>query len=715
MTSAYAVKLANAVAASYVTYIGHLEGSTEQAAVTALQHESNLLTEQINDLQSQIDTVTSRLASEGSGSRPANKTPTFWARFESEQNQVSLQLNRVTGQITNTQLETGSTVNTTRILQKATTQPASKVTFPIEAGIIGILIGLLGSTAFVLMRLQSGHKLRLRDEIARVAGAPVIASLESARCITLFDWRALLEERPRATDEWALRHLLRTIPTGGGRPQAIRVISFADDSPAMTTGPRLALQAAGSGTPTALFLEDPIVPGGTSLAPLRAAFTGAQPVGRDLPITLGLGDTDEAPFTLIVTVAIFDGNSANLTSSDAINLLSISPNFVTADELARLALAAADSGFVLDGVVVVNPDPTDNTTGSMRDDTLRLLPSPRTYRCRQLAGATHTPAALMMSTTLNDEYDEVVGPTIGLRGLMATLRRKRRIWLVTGLVGLIVGASLHFVIPPKFTAETDLYLTVPAGANPMSVTANNVSLLKTQVVAQKAIADGHLHTTPNALLSHYSGLSVSDNIMSIKFSGSTKAEAVAGAKAVAKAFLAVQASELGLQTNALVRGLHSQIASLNTEIDTLNSQISNLSGTTPGTQSSNRLTDLVNLRSEDESQLFTLQTQVQQALLNEHSTDHSNSVLDPAAIAPVSTKKVVVVDALSGLVAGLAIGIAAVIFGALLSERPLDRSTVAATLGAPVELSLERYRSPRLRAQETVVSKAPRRQARHCG
>jgi capsular polysaccharide biosynthesis protein len=304
-----------------------------------------------------------------------------------------------------------------------------------------------------------------------------------------------------------------------------------------------------------------------------------------------------------------------------------------------------------------------------------------------------------MSTTLNnntDDDDAVLGPTIGLRGLMATIRRKRRIWLITGLIGLIVGASLHFVIPAKYTAQTDLYLTIPTGANPASVTANDVSLLKTNVVAEKAIADGHLHTTPHALLSKYSGLSVSDNILSIKFSGSTKAEAVAGARAVAKAFLDVQASELGLQTNALVRGLHSQIASLNTEIDALNSQISNLSGESPGTASSNRLTDLVNLRSEDESQLFTLQTQVQQALLNEQSTDHSNSVLDPAAIVPVSTIKAVVVDALSGLVAGLAIGIAAVVFGALLSERPLDRSTVAATLGAPVELSLERYRSPHL-------------------
>ena len=38
-------------------------------------------------------------------------------------------------------------------------------------------------------------------------------------------------------------------------------------------------------------------------------------------------------------------------------MLSVSPNFLTADELAQLALAATDDGSVLKGVVVVNPDP----------------------------------------------------------------------------------------------------------------------------------------------------------------------------------------------------------------------------------------------------------------------------------------------------------------------------------------------------------------------
>ena len=95
--------------------------------------------------------------------------------------------------------------------------------------------------------------------------------------------------------------------------------------------------------------------------------------------------------------------------------------------------------------------------------------------------------------------------------------------------------------------------------------------------------------------------------------------------------------------------------------------------------------------------MVQLQSQVDQALVNEQYTGRTSSVLDPAALVPVSTKKVVLKDGLSGLVAGLAIGLAAVIVRCtLLSQQRPDRSTVAATLGAPVELSLGRYRSPRV-------------------
>lgn len=295
--------------------------------------------------------------------------------LQNEQSHVSNQLSNVTGQIAAAQLANGSAANTMRILQKATVQPSSKERFVITAGIIGFAVGLLAGIVFVLARLQRGRHVRLRDAIARAAGAPVIASLESPACTTPSAWRGLLDGRPRATDEWALRHILHTVLREGRQPQIVRVISFAGDTPALTTGPRLALFAATSGTPTALIAKDPVIHDDRSLTPLRVCLAGAEPPRHALPFTVGLDDLGEQPPRLLVSVALFNGSSTAPVPSGTVTLLSISPNFVTPDELAQLALHAADCGSALDGVVVVNPDPSDTTSGLLADDTLRPLPA----------------------------------------------------------------------------------------------------------------------------------------------------------------------------------------------------------------------------------------------------------------------------------------------------------------------------------------------------
>ena len=168
------------------------------------------------------------------------------------------------------------------VVQKATVQPVSKYGLPIEAGVIGFLIGLLGGAVFVLVRAQRGSRLRFRDEIARVAGASVVASLEAPGCATASAWRDLLEGSRRATDEWALRLILDSVRNGAAPCSAVRVISFANDSAALTTGPRLALHAATNGIRTSFVAGEAL-----ELAPLRAAFTGADAVGQGLPLTLG--------------------------------------------------------------------------------------------------------------------------------------------------------------------------------------------------------------------------------------------------------------------------------------------------------------------------------------------------------------------------------------------------------------------------------------------
>ena len=99
----------------------------------------------------------------------------------------------------------------------------------------------------------------------------------------------------------------------------------------------------------------------------------------------------------------------------------------------------------------------------------------------------------MAAATTND--DSFLGPMIGLRALLDTIWRKRRLWLITGLVGLVLGASLHLAIPRKYTAVTDLYLTTPAGADQAQAMINDVSLLQTEVVAQEAVTVGRFNMT----------------------------------------------------------------------------------------------------------------------------------------------------------------------------------------------------------------------------
>ena len=140
------------------------------------------------------------------------------------------------------------------------------------------------------------------------------------------------------------------------------------------------------------------------------------------------------------------------------------------------------------------------------------------------------------------------------------------------------------MIPHKYSAVTDLYLAQTAGADPAHAMADDVSLLQTDAVAKQAVSTGHLGVSPSALLSHYTGLPLSDSIMSIKFNGASQSDALSGDRAVAQAFLAVQAKELGLQTDVLVRGLQSEISSLNTAIGNLNTQINALSSASPNEQ-----------------------------------------------------------------------------------------------------------------------------------
>ncbi len=255
------------------------------------------------------------------------------------------------------------------------------------------------------------------------------------------------------------------------------------------------------------------------------------------------------------------------------------------------------------------------------------------------------------------------GAILGVRELKAALRRRRRLWLSTAVVGLLIGAALPVALPRNYSADSKLYLVEPPNTTPSAAMDNEVSLLQTRTVARRAASYLPGHPSDQSVAAAYTGLAVSGSILSISAKAKSPADAVVLDRAVARAFLAVRSDELRRETAVVVAGLQAQIASLQSRSN------------------------------PDQSHISQLRSSVLTAELNSGSSIDGSFVLDPAEVVRTSTKKAMVEDMLAGLVAGLGLGIGFVVIGEILSDRARRREDVAAELGVGVELSVTRFRS----------------------
>jgi capsular polysaccharide biosynthesis protein len=237
-----------------------------------------------------------------------------------------------------------------RVLEEATTARGGNMA--IHLGIFGLLGALLGAvvgSVGVLAAARGDRRLRLRDEIADAVGLPVLASVSSYRAKDVSDWANLLEHyAPTAVDAWSLRktlHHLR-LDMKGGSPVSLSVISFAEDDRALPLGPQLAAFATSIGISTSIVLDTHQEPPGEVALGIHLVV-----VDRDAPHLAG---------------------TARTTSM----IVGLSAGTVTAEELARLAVAAAADDRTIDGLVVTDPDPSDRTVGrvsqSIRRSSSRL-------------------------------------------------------------------------------------------------------------------------------------------------------------------------------------------------------------------------------------------------------------------------------------------------------------------------------------------------------
>lgn len=378
-SAARAEALARAVAAAHINYL-------QNTASSAFTSRGDLLTERQSTLESTLRSVRSELAKtkdrlekEVLTSSQGRADATALSDLTAQEANLVLQIDQVqaeraTGGLTPAQ----ATSATPSALQSAS--PAERASVPLRtAGFMagGSGFAVLVSSLILTVRGRRERTLRSRGELADSLGVPVVASLHARSPSKAAGWTRLLAEySPEDIDRWALRQLLRLLlPDTQGRlasrvdgapprPVTATILALSGDSHALAVAPLLASYAAGSGLSTQLVAAQ----SHETAAVLWAACVSAQEGGGPRPNlsvhTKAAAQSEHGD--LVVRLVVVDRELPTLILPGpqcGPALLAVSSGSATAQELARVAVVADDSGCAVDSLVVVNAEALDHTTG----------------------------------------------------------------------------------------------------------------------------------------------------------------------------------------------------------------------------------------------------------------------------------------------------------------------------------------------------------------
>lgn len=359
-TAQGAMRIANAVAKSYIAYATHLNSH----AVALLRSEARQLQSRAQATQDQITQLAGRITAATPSSALGRRESAQLASLQSEEQQLNVQLNGVDSTIVNTQLSNGTQAASTRVLQRAThATVVHRRLRALELAVLGAVLGLLIGAVIALFRSRRGDLLRFRGELAAALGVPVIASVGASSCSTADEWNEALERPGQSpATAWNLHQILRALDAAGEpHGRRVRILSFSDDAPASTVGPMLAAYAASTGVATAYHAPT----SDDAFLQLRVAWSRRRFAEHGDLVVLD-GDADGIvlnPACSLVSTELVDRREPLASRFEGVTVLAVSAGETTHAELAGLALGLDGAGSAIDAIVVVNPTPRDATSG----------------------------------------------------------------------------------------------------------------------------------------------------------------------------------------------------------------------------------------------------------------------------------------------------------------------------------------------------------------
>jgi capsular polysaccharide biosynthesis protein len=305
-------------------------------------------------------------------------------------------------------------------------------------------------------------------------------------------------------------------------------------------------------------------------------------------------------------------------------------------------------------------------------------------------------------TTSTTEESSAAAPLLDLQALVAAVRRRRRLWCSLALLGLLLGATVAFLLPQPPTAVTKVLVAHEEDQpnDPGTLIRTDVALLQTTRIAGKALKSLKSQEIAEDFMKDYSGAGLTNNVLQITVTGDSDAEAVARAKALADAFVADHVRRIQGAANAEAKALLKQRDQLKDQLAQVNKAIGD--GTeASGPTSSADLESLYARRAELTSQITDFGQRAAQARIGTPRLVAGTQIVDAPYVVRNSLPKAAATDAAIGLFLGLFLGLAVAAVGAVVADRPVLRRDIAANLGASVIAELPR-RSPRLWQRRTT-------------
>ncbi|MEU0530350.1 Wzz/FepE/Etk N-terminal domain-containing protein [Amycolatopsis tolypomycina] len=302
-------------------------------------------------------------------------------------------------------------------------------------------------------------------------------------------------------------------------------------------------------------------------------------------------------------------------------------------------------------------------------------------------------------------------PLVDLQRLFIAIRRRKRFWLATALLGLVAGAALAVLLPAPPTAVAKV-IVVHQDDSPTdsgTLMRTDVAVLQTTQIAEAALKKLGSTDSPEDFMKNYAGLGLTNNILQITVKAKSNEEAAARAQALAETFIADHVRRSQAAAAAQSQAILDQRKNAQDELGKIEQQIVEEEG--KGRQASQpTLENLYSRRAALTAQISDFTARAQQAGIGSPQVAAGTQVVDAARVLPKAFLKTTATNAGIGFALGLALGLALVAVGAVSRDKPVLRREISTHLGASVIAQLpSKPRGPaRLWRRSRAVSERQR-------